>query len=114
MKLMTKELRAKLPKLYSQEKLGEDAVVHIKFFCPWNSWNWFATEGQERGGDFIFFGLVCGFETELGYFSLSELESVRGFGGLGIERDLHFKPKTIREVRQEHARMSGKAQKCSE
>ena len=29
-----------------------------------------------------------GFEKELGYFSLSELESVRGPYGVGIERDL--------------------------
>jgi hypothetical protein len=37
-------------------------------------------------------------ELELGYFSLDELESVRGPFGLKIERDLYWKPKTLREV----------------
>jgi len=33
------------------------------------------TCGQQEGDDFLFFGLVDGFEKELGYFSLSELKS---------------------------------------
>jgi len=40
----------------------------------------------------MFFGYVCGFENELGYFQLEELESLVGPGGLKIERDIHFKP----------------------
>ena len=51
--------------------------------------------------DFQFFGLVEGFEKELGYFNLSELESVRGPLGLPIERDLHFQPKTLGEIAPE-------------
>jgi Protein of unknown function (DUF2958) len=39
-----------------------------------------------------FFGAVSGFEFELGYFSLSELEQTTGPLGLHIERDLYFKP----------------------
>jgi len=34
--------------------------------------------------------LVDGYEKELGYFSLEELESVKGSFGLGIERDRYF------------------------
>ncbi len=37
-------------------------------------------------------------ERELGYFSLRELESVRGALGLPIERDLYWRPKTLREI----------------
>lgn len=40
----------------------------------------------------LFFGLVIGHEPELGYFSVDELEQVRGRLGLPIERDLHFTP----------------------
>ena len=40
----------------------------------------------------MFFGLVCGMERELGYFSLAELQSVRGPLGLRVERDLYFTP----------------------
>jgi hypothetical protein len=38
----------------------------------------------------MFFGLVEGHEKELGYFNLSELQSVKGPFGLKIERDMHF------------------------
>ena len=49
----------------------------------------------------MFFGLVDGFEKELGYFSLAELEAVRGPLGLPIERDLYWKPKTLEEIAPE-------------
>jgi len=38
----------------------------------------------------------------LGYFSLSELQSVKGPLGLPIERDLHFEPRSLRELREMH------------
>jgi hypothetical protein len=121
MKLLTKAIKAKLPKLYSTDEQGEEAVAQVKFFDPTGSWTWFATEAaavtHENGEtiysqvgkvdnpeDVIFFGLVSGFELELGYFSLSELQSVRGRLGLGIERDRHWTPKTLRECRLEAAR----------
>lgn len=98
MKLMTKEILEKIPALYSQEKKGEDAIVYVKFFCPWNSWTWYATEFDPKTGQF--FGLVHGFEDELGYFNLRELEEVTGVMGLKIERDLYWTPKTIKEVQK--------------
>ncbi len=95
MKLLTKELRAKLPPLYSTEK-DKDPTAVVKFFTPDSSWTWFATEfdGEDR-----FFGLVDGFDKELGYFSLSELASARGPLGLPIERDRWFSPKPLSECR---------------
>ena len=101
MKLLTKEIRKKLPALYSQEHLGSKAVAVVKFFTPSSSWTWWATEGSEQDGDFVFFGLVEGHERELGYFSLSELEKVRGPLGLKIERDLYWQPKTLEEIAPE-------------
>ena len=62
----------------------------------------------EFNGDDIFFGFVIGFEPEFGYFSLSELESVRGPLGLLIERDLHFEPKSLEELK-DHYRDNGYA-----
>jgi hypothetical protein len=98
MKLLTKELERKLPALRAQEKLGENAIVHVKYFHPCSSWTWYGTEFDPE--DRVFFGLVKGFETELGYFSLDELEEVRGPLGLRIERDLYFTPCTIKECRE--------------
>ena len=69
--------------------------------------SWLATEGAEQGDDFLFFGYVLGLETEWGYFVLSELESVRGPGGLNIERDLHFDPRPFSEVIKKLGRESG-------
>ena len=97
MKLLTEELRAQLPPLYSQEG-NKDPTVHVKFFCPWNNWTWFATEGANEDDEFLFFGYVIGLEEEWGYFALSEMESVRGPGGLTIERDLYFKPGPFSQV----------------
>jgi Protein of unknown function (DUF2958) len=59
MKLLTPELRAQLPPLYSQEK-NDDPIVHVKFFCPWSNWTWFATEGRQEDDEFLFFGYVIG------------------------------------------------------
>lgn len=96
MKLLTKELRRKLPPLYTnEEKKAEDVQVIVKFFDPTGSWTWYAIEFD---GEDSFFGYVRGFENELGYFSLSELESIKGRFGLGIERDRHFRKHTLKEV----------------
>ena len=95
MKLLTKELREKLPSLYTT-KHEPDPLVICKFFTPDSSWTWYAIEFD---GKDTFFGYVDGFEAELGYFSLSELESVRGKLGLPVERDRWFKPCRLSEIR---------------
>ncbi|WKZ27960.1 MAG: DUF2958 domain-containing protein [Candidatus Dojkabacteria bacterium] len=95
MKLLTKEILEKLPKLYTQEEKGLEAVAIVKFFTPDSNWTWYATEFD---GEDLFFGLVEGFEKEIGYFRLSELQSVKGALGLPIERDMFFKPKTLNEL----------------
>ena len=101
MKLLTKAIEKKLPEPLSTDGQGDAAIAQVKFFCPWNQWTWYATEYDPQ--DRIFFGLVVGFETELGSFSLDELESVRGMFGLGIERDTSFRPTTLTECRRSHA-----------
>lgn len=86
MELLTAEIRAALPALRSTEPLGMDAPIIVKFFTPTSNWTWYATEFD---GEDLFFGLVHGFEKEFGYFSLSELEELRGPYGVGVERDLY-------------------------
>jgi hypothetical protein len=113
MKLMTEDIRKKLPPLYSQDGKGGKAIVYLKLFTPDSGWSWLATEGsaikdeQGREVDFHFFGLVDGHCKELGYFSLKELEEVRGPMGLPIERDLHWQPKTLEEIAPELFEDSG-------
>ncbi len=94
-KLLTPEIRERLPKLYATEN-DKDPVVQVKFFSPWMNWTWYAVEFD---GNDIFFGLVEGFATEWGYFSLSEIQAGRGpFGVPIVERDLYFRPAPISEV----------------
>lgn len=87
MNLLTAEIRQALPPLRSTEELGLDAPIIVKYFTPTSNWTWYATEFD---GEDLFFGLVDGHDKEIGYFSLSELEAVRGPLGLAIERDLYF------------------------
>jgi len=97
MELLTKEIRQKFKQVGSQEnvELGEQICI-VKFFDPTGSWTWYATEFD---GKDTFFGLVDGFELEWGDFSLSELKSIKGPFGLGIERDLYGGyPKKLSEV----------------
>lgn len=93
------EIREQLPPLYSGEELGLMAQALVKFFTPWSNWSWYASEFD---GDNEFFGLVSGLAVELGYFHLSELLSIRGPLGLKIERDIHFKPQTLKSLQEKH------------
>ena len=67
-KLMTKELGAKIPAIGANENADDcDAVVaKAKLFSPYTGWRWYITEWEAETG--LCFGLVEGFETELGYF----------------------------------------------
>ena len=93
-KLNREELKKNLPPLYSQEQ-NPDPMVWVKFFTPWSNWTWYALEFD---GEDLCFGWVKGLEAELGYFSLSELEEVRGPFGLQIEQDLYFRPVRLSQI----------------
>ena len=86
MLLITKALAKKTPKLYGQDgKDPKDVKVTVKIFDPCSDWTWYITEYDPETGRC--FGLVKGFETELGYFDLNELKTVRNKWGLPLERD---------------------------
>jgi hypothetical protein len=97
MKLLTDELRTRLPLLYSQEAESEP-MVYAKFFLPGTGWTWYVLEGSPEGDEFRFFGFVVGLENELGYFLLSELEGVRSPLGLQVERDFSFHEGRLTDV----------------
>jgi hypothetical protein len=107
MMLLTKAIRKRIPALYSQEKKGMEAKVHVKFFNPCGAATWFATEFDPETGRFFGYVSMHLGEGELGYFMLHELEGVRLPFGLGIERDRHFEPKPLREAIEELHAMQG-------
>jgi len=118
MKLLTNELLRRIPPLYSAES-EKDPWAVCKFFIPAGSFTWYVIEGSTRekdgcgfGGncnhkplteydpdrdDILFYGLVVSgdSEPEFGYFTLSDLEEVRGAFGLPIERDLYFTKRRV-------------------
>ncbi|MDC0935065.1 DUF2958 domain-containing protein [Pirellulales bacterium] len=96
--LMPADVAARIPPLYGAEQQS-DPVALLKWFAPDSSWSWYVVEfsPEER----TCFGLVDGHEAELGYFSLAEIEQLRGPLGLPVERDVCFAPTPLSEVRRE-------------
>ena len=89
---MTEAIQSSLPR----RNEDKDAKAVVKYFTPDADWTWYATEYDPESR--LFFGLVDGFEKELGYFSLDELEQLRGPFGLPVERDLYWKPTPVSEL----------------
>ena len=104
MKLLTKAIEKKLEKfpLCSQDGKGDDADIICKFFNPMGSGTWYVLEGEpyekdDGTMDWQFYGYVVSEFPEYGYFTLSDLESVKR-GGLGVERDRYFDKCKLSEV----------------
>ena len=97
MKLMTKAILNKIPTLYATDGTAfADKICHVKFFHPMCQMTWFATEFDPKTG--LFFGWVeNGQMSEWGNFSLQEMKSLR-VRGLGMERDMWFKPKAMKDI----------------
>lgn len=93
MDLMPDAIRAQLL-ANGSAAVETDHLPVVKFFDPTGAGTWLITEMMPDEPDILFglcdLGLGC---PELGYVSLSELESVKGRLGLGIERDLYFRPR---------------------
>lgn len=90
------DMADKIPAMRATEN-QPDPLAMLKFFTPDSSFTFYVVEydAEQRRC----FGLVIGHERELGYFSLEELEQIRGPRGLPIERDLHFEPKPVSECK---------------
>jgi hypothetical protein len=81
-----------VPKLYAQERAGEDAIVHLKWFLPGTGWSWYITEYdpvEEVAFGYVVSGLDPAYN-ELGYVSAREVMELRVGPGIRAERDLYF------------------------
>ena len=93
MKLLTSKQRERL--LANGTQRGADHKPVVKLFNPTGAGTWLLTELDPECPGEIAFGLAdlgMGFP-ELGDIGLLELFEFRGRYGLGIERDLNFRPK---------------------
>lgn len=100
MKLLTKEIQRRLPKMYSSEELpiGEHVAV-CKFFNPCGAYTFYVIEGEQEEDGWRLFGFATGVDfPEFGYVMLSELQEYKGPLGLGIERDIYFNPKPLKDI----------------
>jgi len=97
-KLIPQILLNDIPDLYATEDL-KDPLCYVKLFTPDANWTWFIIEFSKANRSTCY-GYVQGLESELGYFTLEELESIHGPLGLAIERDLHFKPTLLSTIKE--------------
>lgn len=90
--LIPDELRPQL--LANGRDPEQDHFPIVKLFNPCGAATWLISAIEPDDPDILFGLCDLGFGfPELGSVRLSELESVRGRLGLGIERDLHFEAK---------------------
>ena len=97
-KLIPQTLLSDIPDLYETEE-QLDPLCYVKLFTPDSSWTWFIIEFSKADRSTCY-GYVQGLESELGYFTLEELESVHGPLGLKIERDLSFNPTQFSSIKK--------------
>ncbi len=95
-------LRDSIPTLYETDGQS-DPICHIKLFTPDSNWTWYVIELSKTNRDICCYGYVEGLENELGYFSLNELQSIKGALGLKVERDLLFEPTPLSKIRKKHS-----------
>lgn len=109
--LVTKSVIRSTPRLYAQDGLGDQAVVHLHLFGPMG--DWWITELNEDGTEGFGYIKLAAFGdcAELGYVSITELQDLVDEKFIGqhnlkalIERDLHWTPTTLGEVRKANPR----------
>ena len=115
MKLFTRAQREKL--LANGTRRGADHKPVVRFFNPTGAGTWLLTELDPDHPDDYGFGLAdlgMGFP-ELGDIGVREISEFRGLMGLGIERDMYFRPKYAISVYAEAARAAGRTRtpKCA-
>lgn len=121
MKMITKAIAKKLKAadlafLESKDGKTSDDIA-VKFFNPCGAATWWIVSGTPLGAvngepdyetetpaDWHMFGFATlgdAMNAELGYVLLSELKSIKGPFGLGIERDMYYSGGSLKEVMAE-------------
>ena len=94
--LIPKGLKDTIPKLYETEEQS-DPLIYTKLFI--DGWTWYITE-ISIDDETCFGYVVSPFGEELGYFSLQEIQELKGSLGIGVERDLYFKPTPLSQIKK--------------
>ena len=97
--LIPESILENIPDLYETER-SINPICRIKLFTPDSQWTWYIIEFSKEDKDTCY-GYVKAFESELGYFSLSEIESIKGPLGLKVERYISFKTTDLKTLRKQ-------------
>src|SRR5574344_2607220 len=97
MSLIPQDIFNKIPNLYETEE-QKDKICYVKLFLPNSNWTWYIIEINKQDNNTCF-GFVDGFEKELGYFSIRELDNLKGMFGLKVELDRNFKPTKLSKIK---------------
>ena len=95
MTLLTKKIKERAEAQY-QKGSSMDQMVVAKFFHPCSDWTWYLMNKDPK--DSYCWGIVDGFEVEMGSFDIDELQNVVGPMGLGVERDRSWTPIPANDV----------------
>lgn len=98
-KLIPQTLLSDIPDLYETEGIL-NPICHVKLFTPDSNFTWFIIEFSKADAKTCY-GYVQGLDSELGYFTLEELESIHGPIGLTIERDMLFEATSFTKIKED-------------
>lgn len=92
----------------------KELIVYAKLFTPDSGWTWYIIEWQPQfdqktsGAYFCDIHIYCYAHNaampecaELGYSALSEIRDLRGPMTLPVERDIHFKPTPLAQIKED-------------
>lgn len=100
--LISEDLIVNIPDLHETER-AINPICQLKLFTPDAQWTWYIIEFSKEDKSTCY-GYVQGFENELGYFSLIEIEEARGALGLKVEIDISFKPTALAIIKSKMKR----------
>ena len=95
-KLLPLSIIKNIPNLYETEN-QEEKICYVKLFLADSNWTWYIIEIDKQDNNTCF-GFVDGLEQELGYFTIKELENLRGQFGLKVELDSSFTPTQLSKI----------------
>lgn len=108
MKIITKEIEQAFQKQGKTGRMSaKDIKIVLKLFNPTGAGTWYLYEKEDEDIYWGFVNLGCSYEAECGTVSMSELMAFKGRFGLGIERDMHFKPLSMSLAEVQEIVMSG-------
>jgi len=98
--LFTKEIERIAQAQYHLGADLEKQVIVAKYFNPQGAGTWYLINQDPEDPEYCW-GICHIFETEVGSFSKSDLETYKGNLGIGIEMDLNFKEVNAKELLDE-------------